>query len=811
MKTLILTEKPSVAMDFARALDVKGKKDGYIEDARYIITWAVGHLVELLEPDEYDAKWKYWRLDMLPIIPDEFRYKPIPNTEKQLRIIQKLLAEKPIDRIVIATDAGREGEVIARTILLSSIRDSGSRKFERFWTSQALTPRVVRDGMNALKPASEYDRLWRAGQARQIADWLVGMNASRAATMKMPDKKSGVFSVGRVQTAVLALLVDRRRERENFKPEPYWLLRARFINDKGNWWGIWFRKNLTRFDTEKKVAEVQAKIADQTGTVLSAKKQKKKQPPPLLYSLTDLQQDANKKFGFSAKKTLNIAQELYEKKKCLSYPRTDSKVLGTKNVGMARSLVKKLSEAYPKTFAGVEPALIDKSNKRVFNDARLTDHHALIPLSPVPGNADDEEKKVYGLVLRRFAAAFYPDCEYEQTEIVTEVRKETFRTKGKRILRPGWQTVYEDEPRKKKSGEDETESENLPPVAKGDQAKTDKTRIEKKKTSPPPEYTDALLLKDMTNPGRYVSEDALKKVYRGDAGLGTQATRAQIIETLLKRSYMERRKRYLIAADKGCLLIESLRQFNRAKILASPEETARWEMQLDQIARGKGSDEIFLNEIKEFIMNTVDEFKSTGIRQAMGQCPVCGGDVIKGKRDYGCSKWKKEDGACRFVIRSNIAGRMITPHIISDLLANKSAGPLNGFISEDQEEFSAILKLVKEDETWQVRLEASDPPEPNEDVLGECPVCGGKVVETDKAYGCSNWRNEDGGCRFTIWKIIAQKEISRKAAKRLLENGITDQLFGFISRKGKAFSAKLKLGPDDTGMLKTIFDFSDNP
>jgi len=440
--------------------------------------------------------------------------------------------------------------------------------------------------MKALKPASSYDRLWRAGQSRQIADWLVGMNASRAASVKMND----LFSIGRVQTAVLSLLVDRRRERENFKPEPYWILRACFSNEKGFWWGSWFRNNQTRFSIEKDAVQVQVKITEQTGTVLSVKKQKKKQPPPFLYSLTDLQQEANKKFGFSAKQTLNVAQELYENKKCLSYPRTDSKVLGTKNVDMAQALVEKLSQSYEKYFAGVEEKLIRKSNKRVFNDSKLTDHHALIPLAPLPGNANYEEQKIYMLVLKRFAAAFHPDCEYEQTDIVTRVQDESFRTKGKRILKPGWQAVYENETEQKASGGSESEPEFLPAITKGDPADVRETKLDKKKTTPPPEYTEALLLKDMTNPGRYVSEDELKKIYRGDVGLGTQATRAQIIETLLSRRYTERKKKHLIATDKGCHLVDTLRRFKVANILASPQETARWEMQLNQIAHGKGSE-----------------------------------------------------------------------------------------------------------------------------------------------------------------------------------------------------------------------------
>ncbi len=913
MKTLILTEKPSVARDFASALNVRGGKKGYLEDDDYIITWAVGHLVELLEPEEYDAKWKKWHLNTLPIIPEQFRYKPIERTGDQLGVIEELLKDAAIDTVIIATDAGREGEVIARTILLHS-GFTDTAKIKRFWTSQALTPQVVREGMTELRPAADYDRLWKAGQCRQIADWLVGMNGSRAATIRMND----LFTVGRVQTAVLSLLVDRRREREDFKPEPYWILRACFVNEKGLWWGIWFKKSQTRINTEAEANQMQEKIAAQTGAVKSAKKQKKRQPPPPLYSLTDLQQEANKKFGLSAEQTLNIAQGLYETRKCLSYPRTDSKVLGSKNVDMAKNLVKKLSKPYGKYFAGVGEKLIRASNKRVFNDAKLTDHHALIPLAPLPGNANPEEERVYQLVLKRFAAAFHPDCEYEQTEIITTVEKETFRTKGKRILKPGWQAVYEADGDQKdgdqKKDEGEAEPENLPPLDKGDPAPVKESKIDKKKTTPPPEYTEALLLKDMTNPGRYVSEDELKRVYRGDVGLGTQATRAQIIEKLLdRRGYAKREKRHLIATDKGCRLIDTLRQLKMAHILASAEETARWEMQLHQIAQGQGEDKEFLDGIKNFIIQTIEEFKVNPqtvfgpSHAALGKCPECGGNIIRGKKDYGCSKWRKEDGACRFVIRSRMSDRLITPSVISDMLSRKAAGPLDGFLSEDGELFSAVLKLVKDEDGWRVEVEPSDIPQnlsenslgecpacggevvegtkgygcsnwrrddggciftiwkviagkeitpdiakellwrgeagpfddfiskagkpfstrlkldqksgwrvqfdfpENRDPIGKCPVCGGNVVESPKAYGCANWRDEDGSCKFTIWKVVAQREISVKNATHLLEEGVTDILFGFISRKGNAFSARLRLQADETGLLKTIFDFSDNP
>ena len=760
-KTLILTEKPSVARDFAKALRVPSRK-GWMENDEYIVAWAVGHLVELLEPGEYDSKWKRWSLASLPIIPEEFRYKPIEKTKKQLKLINGFFSSGRVGKIVIATDAGREGEVIARTILLSSgvkaEKLEGREDVLRFWTSQALTPSVVKAGMNSLKPAGDYDRLWRAGQARQIADWLVGMNATRSATKRMDD----LFSIGRVQTAVLALLVDRRRERENFKPEPYWLLKAFFENPKGQWWGSWFDKDQTRFLKEEDAKAVQEKIENRRGLVVSAKKQKKKQPPPLLYSLTDLQRDANIRFGFTAKKTLGIAQGLYENKKCLSYPRTEAQVLGSKNVELVKKIVAALSQSYPPVFQNIVDERIDAKYKRVFNDARLTDHHAIIPLAPLPARATDDEKKVYDLVLKRFAAAFHADCEYEQTNIVTEVEGETFGTQGKRILKPGWRAVYGAEEEKRKgSEEEEAEPENLPPLEKGDPATVAETKIDRKQTTPPPQYSDALLLKDMTNPGRYVDENELKKIYMGDIGLGTQSTRAQIIETLLDRKYVIRDKRYIMALDKGCLLIDTLRRFERAKILTSAEQTARWEMQLNRIALGEGSGQGFLESIQNFVREIVEEFKAgrIDVPKIPSQRPGDGGT-----RYRKAPKYRKAEDAVPAAAKTSKASTTST--------TSKAT--------------TAPAKI---------------------ETFGKCPRCGGDIIEGERGFGCSNWRKKDGACRFVIWKTIAGKKIPKTAVRKILAKGVSDTIKGFKSKSGKTFSARLKLNDDQSGEFAVVFDF----
>jgi DNA topoisomerase III len=818
LNTLILTEKPSVARDFAKALGANTRKDGFLEGSDWVITWAVGHLVELAAPKDYDPKWAKWNLAALPILPEQLRYQPIHTGSKQLRIVQQQLTRKDIARVIIATDAGREGEVIARTILQTVPAVQAS--LWRFWTSQALTAQVIRDSLQQLKPASTYDRLWEAGQARQIADWLVGMNFSRAATLTMARDRN-VFSVGRVQTAVLALIVDRRRVREDFKAEPYWLLRACFTNAKGAWWGTWFRGEDNRFTNKHEADQAASRITGEAGEITALKREKKKQPPPQLYSLTDLQREANTRYALSAQQTLDTAQKLYEDRKCLSYPRTDSRVLGSQNVTLARELVAKLSGPYAELFAGVQEDRISGANKRVFNDAKLTDHHALVPLAPLPGKVSQNEQRIYELVLKRFAAAFHPDYEFEATEVITTVCAETLRTRGNRPLKPGWKAVYGLQEAQPATSDDEPEVPILPPLEKHDPAQVAEVKLEAKMTQPPPDYTEALLLRDMTNPARYVSEAELQKIFRGDVGLGTQATRAQIIETLLKRRYVERDNKRLLATVKGCRLIDNLRRLPHASAIATPEETARWELELERIAQGTGNASGFMADIRKFVQDGVEEFKMSEnqqtTQQPLGNCPACGGQIMEGKKGFGCANWRQENGGCRFVIWKDIAGQTLGPELIPILLSGKPS-PVLQFRSREGKEFTAALRLEHNDQEdkWMTRFVFGDPPagasldEPNQEAplsleaLGKCPRCAGDVVEGKKGYGCKNWREQDGGCRFVIWKEIAGKKLALDDVRELLEKGESGPINGFISKKGKEFSARLKLEGEE---FKTVFVF----
>jgi DNA topoisomerase-3 len=717
MTDLILTEKFSVASDFAKALGVKKKGKGCFEGNDYIITWAVGHLVELYAPDDYDKNLKKWKIETLPLIPEKFKYKPIKKTYRQFKTVKNLLTQKSFTRVIIATDAGREGEVIARTILFESGFLDKSRIL-RFWTSQALVPDVVRNTMKKLKPATDYDRLWRAGYYRQVSDWMIGMNCTRLLTVRFKD----LFSVGRVQTAVLALLTDRKKERDKFIPKIYWTIKILFSGDKGNWTGHWFKNTNTKLTKKEDAQELYKKLTRETspGVVQSVKKEKKKELPPYLFSLTDLQQEANKKLGFPAKKTLDIAQRLYQDKKCLSYPRTDSRVLGTQNLDMVKNIIKKLSDSYPKIFDCIDQQRISLSNKRIFNDAKLTDHHALIPFKPLPPGVTEDEKKVFNLVMRRFAAAFHPDCQFENTRVITVLGNETFQTRGKVILVQGWRKIYIEKTK------DKDIVEHLPPLIQGDTGIAKKIMSDEKQTRPPPEYTDSLLLKDMTNPGRYVSKEAIKKFYRGDIGIGTQSTRAQIIETLISRKYLKRSGKKLIATDKGCYLVEMLRKCPVSSVLTSPEETARWEMNLNNIALGENSDTKFLVNIKKFVRDAVNELKvaqfesrnfKTNVRplcaicngsvggdqksdtikitdQIQPACPLCGGKIIEGKKGYGCANWKPDDGNCLFVIWKEISGKQLTAKNIETLLAGRTT---RFYVLKDKtgNKFKAKMRMIK--------------------------------------------------------------------------------------------------------------------
>ncbi len=695
---LILTEKPSTARDFARALGAS-PRDGYFEGKDTMVVCAFGHLFELFEPEDYDPALRRWSWEGLPIVPERFRRKPKDaKARKRLALIRKLLSSA--DEVVLATDAEREGELIGREIL----EECGWKgKTLRFWTSLTLTPEVVRAELKKLRPASEYDRLYRAALARQRADWLVGMNLSRAATLAFGKKE--LFSVGRVQTAVLALLVTRRRERENFKPEPYWVLTAVFLKEGRRFVAVRFAVRDGREEVAIRSREEAERLLSKvsrvrTGVVVSVERSKKRESPPLLYDLTELQREAARLYGFTAKKTLAIAQKLYEDYKVLSYPRTESRYLGRRNFSLVKSVLEKLSGTYPDVFRGILPERVSPDNKRVFNDSGLTDHHALIPLAELPPDAGPDEKRIYELVLRRFAAVFHPDHEYETTRVVIELAGEKFRARGKVTLKPGWRALYGKETEKQENSDDEaSENQSLPVLRKGESVEKISAELKEKKTQPPPDYTEDTLLAVMKSPAGLVEEENLKKIFRGDKGLGTQATRAEIIETLVKRGYVRRVGKKLVATDKGCFLIEALRKTERVAVFTDPAETARWEEWLAGIAHGERPERGFLEGIVDLVRAGIEELSklSSGTnfvreRKVLGKCPLCGADVVEGRKGYGCVRWKE---GCRFVIWKEIAGKRIPESAVRTLLSGRITRKLMGFRARSGKKFEARLKLVK--------------------------------------------------------------------------------------------------------------------
>ncbi|MBT3981390.1 MAG: DNA topoisomerase III [Bacteriovoracaceae bacterium] len=693
MKTLILTEKPSVAFDFAKALDLGMRGEGFIEGDKYLVTWAVGHLLHPVDPHGYDLSYKKWSLKSLPIIPKKFKYGSDPKTKKQLKIVTSLMGRSDLDTLIVATDAGREGELIAREII-EHAKKAPKKRF-RFWTSQALTPSVINEQMSNLKNLSNYDRLYYAGRSRQHADWLVGMNFSRLATLKMGD----LFSVGRVQTAILALLVKRRLEREAFIEETYYLIKAKFNfpknkNLEATWYDPLKRAGETHLESEKMVGLICASIEGKDASVSEIEEKQVCYPPPLLYSLTELQREANRIYGYTAKKTLTLAQELYERHKAISYPRTDSQYLGSKNFSMITSLLEKFKNTRADLFKEISPKKVTKFNRRIFNDSKLTDHHALIPLKLFKGRGDSDAGKIYFLILRRFAMAFMADHKFMQTSVKLKVESEHFKSSGKMITQVGWKALLSHE-----------SDQLLPLLEKGEMGKCVEPRAEEKQTLPPPDYNDSSLLKEMTNPARLVDEEELKKVFRTQIGLGTQSTRAQIIETLIQRKYVKREKKSIIALEKGITLIRTLSTLKNSKILISAKETARWELSLEQMAQGDLEEKIFMDEIIDFIIKSTSEWKGadiayipkkerTGERSSsnFGTCPLCQSTLFTHTKFIGCSSWKE---GCKFKLWRRVASKSLSDSTLQSLIGSGKTRFLKGFKSKSGKSFSAMLTMDK--------------------------------------------------------------------------------------------------------------------
>nr|WP_279341177.1 DNA topoisomerase 3 [Geothrix sp. SG198] len=632
---MIIAEKPSMGRALAEALGVTGRGRSLLEGNGLVVTWCVGHLVEALNPEGYDPAWKPWRWDRLPIFPEAFRYAPIAQTRDQFDVVARLLNREDITEVVNATDAGREGELIFDLVY----RLAGCAKpVMRFWTS-SLTPEAVREAYGAMKPGEAYAGLRDAARSRQEADWLVGINATRAQTLRMrrAGPEEGVWSVGRVQTPTLALLVRRELEIRNFKPQPFWTLRARFAHPDGTYEGRWFKdqdgQTQERFATEEEAKALAARLEGKPGKVRSATGRTEKKKPELLYDLTTLQKEANKRFGFTAEGTLALAQALYEKQ-LISYPRTSSRHLTEADAQKAPHWIKALAQGQ---LAELQPFLDElrkrwpvKLDKRFVNDKEVEDHAALVPTEKPARGLEGDELRIYDLIARRFLAAYFPDRVEAKTTIITEVEGEAFKTSGTVVKEEGWSAV--DPPHRRKKAEkaadpaeaeedaDEEAEGGLPAVKKGEAVDVASLHPKEGKTTPPKRMSEGDLLAAMQGAGRELDDEALRGAMR-DCGLGTPATRANMIETLIKRAYIERKRNVLLPTEKGIRLIEGL----PSEALRSAELTGSWEARLERMRRGEESRGAFMADIRGFVSGIVTELQDAPAPQVHGgPCPKCG-------------------------------------------------------------------------------------------------------------------------------------------------------------------------------------------
>ncbi len=688
--TLILTEKPSVARDFAAALNCKSNS-GFFRSENYIVTNCVGHLLELYYPEDYDESLKKWKMETLPIVPKQFKHKPIASTSSQLRLIQKIIKDYSFDKIIIATDAGREGELIARLTLNHC--GVGLDKAYRFWSSEALTPEVVKKGLAEIKPAGNYVKLYHSGYYRQLSDWLVGINLSRALSLKMND----VFSFGRVQTAVLFLIIKRYLDNKDFKPKDYFQLKGNFEKDNRKFTAMLYYQDEFKFDSKEMLLGMYAKVLDgkSMGVVRKVEKKEFKKAPPLLYNLTALQRAANRKFGYSAQTTLDVCQNLYETHKCLSYPRAPSCVLGESNVELVKNLVAELKTVYTGLFDALDESLITNTNKRVFNDKKLEDHHALIPLKALPESVGSEEKNIYNLVLTSFIAAFSPDFIYKSISVIIDVDKVEFRAKGREIIQSGWKQAIKSQKGEEDEEDEENEKQTLPELKEGYEVTFSGYEILSKKTKPKPLYTDDSILAAMENPEKLsMLEDSERDFhFEKDTGLGTQATRASIIETLRKRKYIERSKKKLLPTEKGLHLFTAVNKIPALSETTDVIETAKWETQL------KSNPERFFKDTNVFIKDMINEIKAKELssfaqeKAVIAKCPKCkNGNIFEGKSSFYCSEYKNN---CDFTLWKKTFGVVLTKAAIKALLSGKATKPMK-LKRKDGSEFTASLVLNDE-------------------------------------------------------------------------------------------------------------------
>lgn len=798
-KVLVIAEKPSVASDIAKALGGMKREKDYFEGEHYVVSSAVGHLLELAVPEKYDVKRGKWTFANLPVLPPVFDLKPIKKTEDRLKLLKRLLKRADITTVINACDAGREGELIFRYIIQAS---KCKKTIKRLWL-QSMTPASIREAFEHLRTDEEMQHLSDAARSRSEADWLVGINGTRAMTA-FNSKDGGFFltTVGRVQTPTLAIVVEREEKINAFVSQKYWEVHARVQAQSGDYEAVWFNPNFKKQDnrpndkaeriwSEDDARALCEKINRQSGQVHDSAK-RTTQLSPLLFDLTSLQREANNRFGFSAKTTLSLAQSLYEKHKVLTYPRTDARALPEDYVPTVYQTLEML-EGLPQYADNVQDIVIHKwvkPSKRVFDNAKISDHFAIIPTLQAPKKLSEAEEKIYDLVVKRFMAVFFPAAEYDVTTRITTVADEKLRTEGKVLVKAGWLAVY---------GREAQDAQTLPAVAENESVLVEQASVEEKATKAPPRYTEATLLSAMEGAGKLVEEDELREAMAGK-GLGTPATRAAIIEGLLLQNYLRRDGRELAPTYKARQLFALLKGLGVSE-LSEPELTGEWEYKLAQIEQGKLSREVFMEEIRNMTVEIVDSAKRyegntvpiENPAHLQNPCPKCGGEIVENYRRFACTK-------CDFSLPKHPGGRTFEVSEVEALLKDGEIGPLDGFISKMGRPFSSKLRLTDEFKLeFDFGNETKEKDEPIDvsalTVIGKCPKCGSNVYDSPKGYVCE--KTLEKACDFRIGKTILQQPISAEEAAKILSEGKSSELHDFVSNRTKRkFSAFLVLGKD---------------
>jgi DNA topoisomerase-3 len=722
-KSLVIAEKPSVGRDVARVLPGPfAKHEGYLEGPEHVISWAVGHLVQLAEPDEYDAKYKKWRMADLPIVPDRFKLVVRDErSKKQMGVVTRLLGRDDVDLVVNACDAGREGELIFAYLF----EKAGAKKpVKRLWLN-SMTMQAMRDAFAQLRDADELALLEAAARSRSEADWIVGMNATRAATIRLRSSFDGAVSLGRVQTPTLAILARREEEIRAFVPEPYWLVDAEFAaSGERVYQGRYHAGAQPRMPSGEEATRIVEAVRDGRGTITKLEKTKRTEKAPLLYDLTSLQREANNRFGFSARRTLGAAQRLYEEHKALTYPRTSSRFLTSDMVEEIKPTAEHVGHQKEYAQAAAYVTGLDVLPiGRVIDDAKVGDHHAIIPTNSEHDTSrmNEDDRRVYDMVVRRFLAVFHPDAQFENTRVETTVAEHVFRTRGKVLIVPGWRGVYGEIAEGQRDEDDEGSEQQLPRLEQGEDAEVRKVEALEKETKPPRRYTDASLLGAMETAGKLVDDDELREAMK-DSGIGTPATRAAIIERLIDVGYIEREARALLTTEKGLNVIRLLGEHP----LTSPGLTGDWERRLALIEQGSDSRDRFMRDIAGFAGSTVHELdaklKDVKIPRAnLGPCPVCGHSIVENRKGFSC--WSREDPGCGFVIWKGKAGKQLNAPIARELIQRGfTEKPVAGFKGRSGRSFRARLTLQQsEDGKWRVEFdepwarEGAKPPEEAEE------------------------------------------------------------------------------------------------